>query len=188
MALISSTTIITSISLFHLTLAYFFLVNPRTIDDQVLVWVMGESMGMPIARGLDTQSPALGILSIILAMLGLSDLVSLSMPEEVALIYYWGAQAPLRALFSMAILFYVYMFGPSSPIYQSESPRGPLTAPSGYNPSYVPAKWGGDVLKNRVVFALMFVEMSSWFWAWMTLREDRYALVQRMRAAEDKEN
>lgn len=46
MPLISSTTIITSISLFHITLAYFFLTNPRTIDDQALVWVLGESMGM----------------------------------------------------------------------------------------------------------------------------------------------
>lgn len=46
MALISSTTIITSVSLLHLTLAYFFLSNPLTIDDQALVWVLGESMGM----------------------------------------------------------------------------------------------------------------------------------------------
>jgi hypothetical protein len=46
MALISSTTIITSVSLFHLTLAWFFLTNPSTIDDQTLVWTLGESMGM----------------------------------------------------------------------------------------------------------------------------------------------
>lgn len=46
MALISSTTIITSVSLFHLTLAYFFLTSPGTIDDQALVWILGESMGM----------------------------------------------------------------------------------------------------------------------------------------------
>lgn len=46
MALISSKTIITSVSLLHLTLAYFFLTNPGTIDDQALVWVLGESMGI----------------------------------------------------------------------------------------------------------------------------------------------
>lgn len=46
MALISSTTIITSISLLHLTLAYFFLVQPKTIEDQALVFVLGESMNM----------------------------------------------------------------------------------------------------------------------------------------------
>lgn len=46
MALISSTTIITSISLFHLTLAYFFLFRPKTIEDQALVFVLGESMNI----------------------------------------------------------------------------------------------------------------------------------------------
>lgn len=61
MALISSKTIITSISLFHLTLAYFFLTSPRTIDDQALVWVLGESMGMasPLSSSLPVAVAAL---------------------------------------------------------------------------------------------------------------------------------
>ena len=46
MPLIAAKTIITSVSLFHLTLAFFFLTNPRTIDEQAIVFVMGESMGM----------------------------------------------------------------------------------------------------------------------------------------------
>lgn len=46
MALISAKTIITSISLFHLTIAFFLLTNPKAIDDQALVYVLGESMGM----------------------------------------------------------------------------------------------------------------------------------------------
>jgi hypothetical protein len=46
MALVSSTTIISSISLFHLTLAYFFLANPSMIDDQTLVYIVGESLGI----------------------------------------------------------------------------------------------------------------------------------------------
>jgi hypothetical protein len=92
MALISSTTIVTSVSLLHLTLAYFFLTNPRAIYDQVLVWVLGESMGMPLARSFESQNPTLGLLSAVLFMVGLSDLVSLSMPEEVCLLYYWGSQ------------------------------------------------------------------------------------------------
>jgi hypothetical protein len=46
MALISARTIITSLSLFHLTLAYFFLASPKTINDQALVYVLGASMGM----------------------------------------------------------------------------------------------------------------------------------------------
>jgi hypothetical protein len=51
MALITSTTIITSVSLFHLTLAYFFLTDPSAIDDQTLVFVLGESMGMVRSSG-----------------------------------------------------------------------------------------------------------------------------------------
>ena len=46
MALISARTILTSVSLFHLTLAFFFLTNPGTIADQAIVYVIGEAMGM----------------------------------------------------------------------------------------------------------------------------------------------
>ena len=46
MALISSKTILTSISLFHITLGYFFLTNPLTISDQALVYILGEAMGL----------------------------------------------------------------------------------------------------------------------------------------------
>lgn len=46
MALISAKTIITSVSLFHVTIAYFFLTNPSSIDGQALVFILGESMGM----------------------------------------------------------------------------------------------------------------------------------------------
>ncbi len=50
MALISGKTIITSISLFHLTMAYFMLFNPRTVDDQILVYILGRSMGLVRAQ------------------------------------------------------------------------------------------------------------------------------------------
>jgi hypothetical protein len=46
MALISAKTILTSISLFHITLGFFFLTNPVTIADQALVFILGEAMGM----------------------------------------------------------------------------------------------------------------------------------------------
>ena len=50
MALISSKTIITSISLFHLTLAFFFLTDPSAIDEQALVFILGESMALVSTR------------------------------------------------------------------------------------------------------------------------------------------
>lgn len=46
MALISAKTIITSISLFHITLGFFFLTNPGTVADQAVVYVLGEAMGL----------------------------------------------------------------------------------------------------------------------------------------------
>jgi hypothetical protein len=46
MALISTKTILTSLSLFHITLGFFFITNPGTIADQALVYVIGEAMGM----------------------------------------------------------------------------------------------------------------------------------------------
>jgi Increased loss of mitochondrial DNA protein 1. len=46
MALISARTIITSLSLFHLTLAFFFLTNPAAVSDQAVVYLLGESMGL----------------------------------------------------------------------------------------------------------------------------------------------
>lgn len=49
MALISVKTILTSLSLFHITLAFFFFTNPETIADQALVYMLGEAMGMVCA-------------------------------------------------------------------------------------------------------------------------------------------
>jgi hypothetical protein len=44
MALISAFTIIRTISLFHLTAAYFFLTAPRVIADQNIVFILGEAI------------------------------------------------------------------------------------------------------------------------------------------------
>lgn len=46
MALISAKTVISSLALFHITLAFFFLTSPATIADQSLVFVLGEAMGL----------------------------------------------------------------------------------------------------------------------------------------------
>ncbi|QPH15851.1 hypothetical protein C2857_000362 [Epichloe festucae Fl1] len=177
MAIITSKTLITSISLFHITLGFIFITNPRRIPDQIPVQVLGQSMGIPHARGFDAQSHALAFLGSVLAFFGFSDLLSFSMPEELGSLYYWGTQAPVRALFSILLTFYIYAFGPSSPIYGGAGYR----TRGGYNPSYQAAGWGGDGLKNRVFFTFAFIEMIAWFWVWVTLREERTGVVDRMR-------
>ncbi|KAF4777980.1 hypothetical protein HER10_EVM0011146 [Colletotrichum scovillei] len=176
MAIISAKTIITSLSLFHVTLAYFFLTNPATIADQAMVYVLGESMGMPHARSFENRSPALAFLAAVLGILGISDLVTLSMPEEVWLVYHWGTQAPTRMVMSFGFVLYTFLFGPSSPLYGGTSKGGSRFAhPSvqSNNPRYTPSTWGGDGLKNRVFLTFAFLEMLCWFWVWMTLREEQ---------------
>lgn len=185
MALISARTIITSLSLFHLTLAFFFLTNPSTLADQGIVHLLGDSMGLPHSRVFETQSPALAFLSVILAFVGISDLVSLSYPDEICLVHHWGTQAPLRVTLSFFLTLYSFFFSPSSPLfYHDDSPTAsrfshPNVYQAAQNPNYVPSNWGGDALKNRVFFTFMFVETFSWFWIWVTLGEEQREILNK---------
>ncbi|KAH8754264.1 increased loss of mitochondrial DNA protein 1 [Hyaloscypha finlandica] len=172
MALISAATIITSLSLFHITLAFFFLTNPQTIADQTLVFILGEAMGLPFTRSFDTQSPALSFLAAVLFAVGITDLVSCSLPEQISQ-YHWGSQAPVRLFLFGSLAFYSYTFSDSSPIYAAKT--------------YSASAWG-EGLKNAVVFTWAFVEMITWFWVFVTLREERREMAMRIaerRAAED---
>lgn len=92
MPLISTKTILTSLSLFHLTLAFFLLTSPQAIADQAVVYLLGESMGLPHSRSFESQSPALAFLAVVLAFLGITDLVTLSLPDEVSLLHHWTMQ------------------------------------------------------------------------------------------------
>ena len=182
MALISSRTILTSLSLFHITLGFFFLTNPVSIADQALVYLLGESMGMPISRSFETQSAPLAFLGVVLATLGITDIVTLSLPDEICLVQHWGTQAPLRLFLSFCLSFYSFAFSSSSPLYAAQSDnRLRFSHPSAHTRSsgYVPATWGGDGLKNRVFFTFAFLESVSWFWVWVTLREERNQVLAR---------
>ncbi|CAK7210674.1 hypothetical protein SBRCBS47491_000855 [Sporothrix bragantina] len=158
MALISSRTILTSLSLFHITLGFFFLTNPVSVADQALVYVLGEATGMPHSRAFDAPSPALSFLGVVLATVGICDLVTLSLPDEVCLGHYWGTQAPVRILLAVVCLLYSFFSSPSS-----RKDRRMHTA----------------TLQNRVFFAYMFTEAISWCWLWVTLREERAQLQAR---------
>ncbi|PKS06265.1 hypothetical protein jhhlp_007012 [Lomentospora prolificans] len=162
MALISARTIITSISLFHITLGFFFLTNPATIADQAIVYVMGEAMGMPYARSFESQSPPLAFLAVVLATMGISDLVSLGLPEERPSASQW----PSLSTFTLSC---------SRPLrrYTTRTPAAAYPPAHAQNPAYRASPWGGDGLKNRVFFTFMFVELVSWLWVWVTLREER---------------
>ncbi len=171
MALISAKTIITSLSLFHITLGFFFLTNPGSIADQTLVYVVGEAMGLPYARGFETQSPALAFLAVILAVFGVSDLVTLSLPEEVSLLHHWGLQGTLDPKMLLPFCC-VQPWILTNALPCSADPRHPLVRPRllyhvlqrlcivvcrvaarplhspPTPPGYAPSGWGGDALKT----------------------------------------
>lgn len=189
MALISVKTILTSLCLFHITLAYFFYTNPNAIAEQVLVYVLGEAMGMPQTTSFATPSSATSFLAVTLFVLGLSDLLTLSMPEEIWLIHYWGAQAPLRITLFAAISLFAYF---STPSYGRSKPSllsHPLTPPSTFMAGSG-AVTGGDGLRNRVFFTFALLEFLSWFWVWVTLKEEagRFAARKKRRGSSGGSN
>ncbi|KAF7867383.1 hypothetical protein EAF04_005466 [Stromatinia cepivora] len=175
MGIISGATIITSLSLFHITLAFFFITNPVTIAEQSLVFIMGESMGMPYERSFDHPSAPISFLGIVFLFLGITDLVSVSMPEEISQ-YHWGTQAPIRFSLSAGLALYSWLFSSVSPMLTSRN-------------SYRSGGWG-EGLKNRIVFTWAFIEMMAWFWVFVTLREERQQIAikkaQKKAAEEDR--
>lgn len=164
----------------------------------------------PAVRGFDVPSPALALVAVVLGFSGISDLVSLSMPEDFSALYYWGTQgtshylcfplqgsiltiwafsAPLRFFLSMLLVFYSYTFSPTSPLFSSSSSSSSSTSSSTRRPgvSHKGSGSGTDHLHNRLLFAFAFIEMMAWFWTWITLREERSAIVEKMRRQHEKE-
>ncbi|KAI2464957.1 increased loss of mitochondrial DNA protein 1 [Annulohypoxylon bovei var. microspora] len=179
MALISVKTILTSLCLFHITLAYFFYTNPNAIADQALVYVLGEAMGMPQTSSFAAPSGASSFLAVALLVLGLSDLLTLSLPEEIWLIHYWGSQAPLRITVFAGVSLFAYL---STPAYGRAGPSRmshPLAPPNVFVAGSTVS--GADGLRNRVFFTFAFIEFLSWFWVWVTLKEEASKFVARKR-------
>jgi hypothetical protein len=79
----------------------------------------------------------------------------------------------------MVLVFYSYVFGPSSPLFASS--RGSTTSRSMRYLHSAGDTAASDGLKNRLVFTFMFLEMATWFWIWITLREERAGVVERLR-------
>ncbi|KAI9676219.1 MAG: hypothetical protein M1829_003048 [Trizodia sp. TS-e1964] len=157
MAIFSGQTLIRTLSLFHLTLAYFFLYSPQTLADQNLVFILGEAMGLPHAQSFEQPSAASALAAVFLAFLGLSDLVAISLPQEMSSIH-WGNQAPVRLLFFFILAGYTYLFRPGTSLESAGSKGGQVL---------------GESLGNSVVFTWAFVEMVTWFWIYVTLRDER---------------
>ncbi|KAL1611013.1 hypothetical protein SLS59_000650 [Nothophoma quercina] len=175
MALISANTMIRSLALFHLTLAALLIKNPKLIANQSVIMILGGSMQLPTPRDFATPSAAVAFIAVLFAFIGINDLTAASLPLEV---YdeYWGAQTPVRLVFLFALTGYTFlfkeggMFGGARGLSYSKSP--------------------GSYLKNSVVFSWGFIELSMWFWIYVTLREERRErarkIVEQRKAAADR--
>ncbi|KAK5155333.1 hypothetical protein LTR04_005834 [Oleoguttula sp. CCFEE 6159] len=174
MGLVSAFAIIRALSLFHLTLAFFFLTSPSTIAEQNIVFVLGEAMRLPSPTSFSTPTPATGFLAVVLALLGLSDFTAVSLPDEIARIY-WAAQVPVRLLFLFVVTGYTYAFKPDGMLAK---------AGVGYKAGM------GEGLKNRLVFTWGFLEVAAWFWVFISLRDERrqagIRLIEKRKAEEDR--
>ncbi|KAK4561161.1 hypothetical protein LTR86_005116 [Recurvomyces mirabilis] len=162
MAIISAYTIIRAISLFHITAAYFFLVSPKTIVDQNVVFMLGESMKLPHIETMDKPSEASALIALILVLLGVSDLTAANMNEEVAM-QYWLANVPVRMVVLFAVTGYTYLFKPGGLLGPTSAARGSI----------------GEPLQNSLVFAWGFMELAAWFWVFTNLRDERRQLARR---------
>lgn len=101
------------------------------------------------------------------------------MPEEVWLVHHWGAQAPLRVFLFSMLTVTVFLTTPKG---QSRGGGSRLMShPVALSGPNVGTGGGWDGLRNRVFFTLAFIEMLSWFWVWVTLREEARVFVVRKR-------
>ncbi|KAF2262548.1 hypothetical protein CC78DRAFT_554521 [Lojkania enalia] len=164
MALISAYTLIRCISLFHLTLATMFLKNPKLIADQNVVFLLGESMQLPTPREFNKPSAATAFIALLFAFIGLSDLTALSMSDEV-IESYWGTQTPVRLTFLFLVTGYTYIFK-----------EGGLFVERGREHRF----GAGNDLKNSIVFTWAFLELATWFWVFVTLRDERRQRAMRL--------
>ncbi|KAJ4984473.1 hypothetical protein SVAN01_10025 [Stagonosporopsis vannaccii] len=175
MAIITANSMIRSLALFHLTLAALLIKNPKLVANQSVIMILGGSMQLPTPRDFATPSAAVAFIAILFAFIGINDLTAASLPEEV-FGEYWGAQAPVRLVFLFGLTGYTFVF----------KEGGVLGGARGIAYSKSP----GSYLKNSVVFSWGFIELSMWFWIYVTLREERRErarkLIEKRKAEADR--
>lgn len=186
MAIISSSFILRSLSLFHVTAGYYLLTNPSMLSMQNLVLVLSAAMQLPdpspssIASRfapssapdcLSSPNPASALCGLFLALLGIGDMTATGL-KEFAFDEYWSAQAPIRMAVWLSVGLYVYVFG-----------RGKEDIGFVSNVGKESGGVGGE-LQNGLVFTLAFFETMTMFWVHMTLREERSKAVEQF--AEDQ--
>ncbi|GAB7344009.1 hypothetical protein MBLNU457_1937t1 [Dothideomycetes sp. NU457] len=168
MAIINAYTLIRTLSIFHITAAYFLLTAPKKLADQSIVVVMGEAMRIAPSSHFNKPTETTALTAVVLAMAGVSDLVSASLPEITAL-EYWISQVPVRLTLLFGFTGYIWlfkddgMFGSASGTIGRLGQQGP-----------------GHLLKNDLMFTIGFMEVCAWFWVFSLLREERGRFSERL--------
>ncbi|GAB7349569.1 hypothetical protein MBLNU459_g0263t1 [Dothideomycetes sp. NU459] len=180
MATISAFTLIRMLSLLHITAAYFFLARPQLIADQTFIVILGESMRLPHPTAFVKATEATAFTGLVLAFLGVTDLVAASLPDRTAL-EYWSSTVPVRLLLLFATTGYVYLFKDDG-VFGSGPGNGlaRLRGTAGV----------GENVKNSLVFSTGFFEVCMWFWVFLALKDERKAFAVKVaeeRAREEEE-
>ncbi|KAB8337017.1 hypothetical protein FH972_021321 [Carpinus fangiana] len=149
MAILTSATLIRTLSLFHLTVAYYLLTQPALISSHNLVIVLSRSMQLPDAsttsNSLSTPNPATALAALFLGFLGVSDLIGAGLPD-IPYHEHWGSQAPVRVAMLLGLNLWIYVMRPEDHW--------------GFKANKKPT----DELKNGLVFTWAFVELMGFFW------------------------
>lgn len=101
-----------------------------------------------------------------LAFLSVTDLLAASMTALPA-IEYWTSQTPVRLLIMFGLTAWTYWTGSGS---RSLLARVTAVGPPG--PSHL--------LQTDLVFTLAFVELCLWFWVFISLRDERKAVADKL--------
>ena len=163
MGLIGPYTLIRAISVFHITVAWFFLTAPRRVVDQNVVYMLGESMRLvsyamhhsqldftdnrdnkqPHIATMDKTSEASAFIAVLLTFFGLADLTAASLDALPAL-EYWLSNVPVRLTVLFAVTAYSYLFKEGGYLGQTLGV--------------------GRHLCNSWVFTFAFMELMIWYW------------------------
>ncbi|EPS42706.1 hypothetical protein H072_3312 [Dactylellina haptotyla CBS 200.50] len=170
MGLVSASTQIRTISALHLAIAYHLIFQPKLLDGQGIIILLGRAMGIDdvVYFSSATTRPVSSFLGLLFAFLAISDLVGAGI-NGIPFYIHWGGQAPIRVTFFFAIAGLTYVYNAD----QDPAQRTLISA-------------GLASLKTNWVFSWAFVEIIAWFSVYSTIREERQGIfIERERSSRE---
>ena len=151
MPLVSSAALLRTLSLIHITAAYYLISSPSVLPKSNIVTVLSGATALrppgvwSTPDSFSDTNPAAAFAGLCLGVWGLSDLIATNLPE-FAYDEFWSAQASLRLLLWFFVGGWAYV--------------SKFTRRTGVS---VEDTFGGQ-LRNGLVFSFAFMEMVITFW------------------------